>query len=155
MEGKEGFYAPSENSRVLYPDSTLNYRGRLYILTDETSCSAASLFPSVLVRNRRAVTVGRETMTGYHYMTAMKYNEVRLPNSMIVLHIPLVLEVFDTAVTPRTPKGRGLMPDYPVPATYEEYLNLSSMDSTCRRTTSRRSMQQPTGITEPDRYGGY
>ena len=121
VEGKEGFYAPSENSRVLYPDSTLNYRGRLYILTDETSCSAASLFPSVLVRNRRAVTVGRETMTGYHYMTAMKYNEVRLPNSMIVLHIPLVLEVFDTAVTPRTPKGRGLMPDYPVPATYEEY----------------------------------
>ena len=121
VKGKDGFFAPSENSRALYPDSTLNYQGRLYILTDETSCSAASLFPSVLVRNRRAVTVGRETMTGYHYMTAMKYNEVRLPNSMIVLHIPLVLEVFDTAVTPRTPKGRGLMPDYPVPATYEEY----------------------------------
>lgn len=121
IEGKEGFFAPSENSKVLYPDSSVNYRGRLYILTDETSCSAASLFPSVLVRNRRAVTVGRETQTGYHFMTAMKYNEVRLPNSRIVLHIPLVREVFDTAVTPRTPEGRGLMPDYPVPATYEEY----------------------------------
>lgn len=121
VEGKEGYFAPSENSRVLYPDSAVNYRGRLYILTDETSCSAASLFPSVLVRNRRAVTVGRETQTCYHFMTAMKYNEVRLPNSKIVLHIPLVREVFDTAVTPRTPAGRGLMPDYPVPATYEEY----------------------------------
>ena len=121
VEGKEGYFAPSENSRVLYPDSTVNYRGRLYILTDETSCSAASLFPSVLVRNRRAVTVGRETQTCYHFMTALKYNEVRLPNSKIVLHIPLVREVFDTTVTPRTPAGRGLMPDYPVPATYEEY----------------------------------
>lgn len=121
VEGKEGYFAPSENSRVLYPDSTVNYRGRLYILTDETSGSAASLFPSVLVRNRRAVTVGRETQTCYHFMTALKYNEVRLPNSKIVLHIPLVREVFDTAVTPRTPAGRGLMPDYPVPATYEEY----------------------------------
>ena len=121
VKGKEGYFAPSENSRVLYPDSTVNYRGRLYILTDETSGSAASLFPSVLVRNRRAVTVGRETQTCYHFMTALKYNEVRLPNSKIVLHIPLVREVFDTAVTPRTPAGRGLMPDYPVPATYEEY----------------------------------
>ena len=114
-------WVKTRNSRVLYPDSTVNYRGRLYILTDETSCSAASLFPSVLVRNRRAVTVGRETQTCYHFMTALKYNEVRLPNSKIVLHIPLVREVFDTTVTPRTPAGRGLMPDYPVPATYEEY----------------------------------
>ena len=110
-----------DDAGVLYPDSTLNYRGRLYILTDETSCSAATIFPSVLVRNRRAVTVGRETMSGYHYLTAMKYNEVRLPNSKIILHVPLVMEVFDEAVTPRTPAGRGLMPDYPVPATYEEY----------------------------------
>lgn len=121
VEGKPGYYLIPDDAGVLYPDSTLNYRGRLYILTDETSCSAATIFPSVLVRNRRAVTVGRETMSGYHYLTAMKYNEVRLPNSKIILHVPLVMEVFDEAVTPRTPAGRGLMPDYPVPATYEEY----------------------------------
>ena len=115
VEGKPGYYLIPDDAGVLYPDSTLNYRGRLYILTDETSCSAATIFPSVLVRNRRAVTVGRETMSGYHYLTAMKYNEVRLPNSKIILHVPLVMEVFDEAVTPRTPAGRGLMPDYPVP----------------------------------------
>ena len=91
VEGKPGYYLIPDDAGVLYPDSTLNYRGRLYILTDETSCSAATIFPSVLVRNRRAVTVGRETMSGYHYLTAMKYNEVRLPNSKIILHVPLVI----------------------------------------------------------------
>ena len=37
-----------------------------------------------------------------------------------MINIPLVKDVFDTAVTPRTPAGRGLMPDYPVPLSYEE-----------------------------------
>ncbi len=36
--------------------------------------------------------------------------------------IPLVKSVSDTAVTPRTPEGRGLMPDYPVPLSYEEVM---------------------------------
>ena len=107
------------NDRIM-PDSLLNYKGKLYVLTDETSVSAASAFPASLVRNHRAVTVGRETASGYHFMTAVKFAQIRLPNSYIMVRIPMIKEVFDTTVTPRTPEGRGLMPDYPVPLTYEE-----------------------------------
>lgn len=108
-----------ENSISIEPrDST--YGGRIYILTGEATYSAAALFSSILVRSDRAVTVGRETPAGYHHMTAEKFMELRLPNSFIVVRIPLVKCVFDEEITPRTPEGRGLIPDYEVPITYEE-----------------------------------
>jgi len=121
IEGKEGFYASSDYyDEQLMPDSLVHYPGKVYVLTDETSVSAATVFPALLVRNRRAVTVGRETLSGYHYMTAYKFVNLLLPNSKIQIRIPLVKDVFDDTITERTPKGRGLMPDYEVPLSYEE-----------------------------------
>lgn len=122
-KGMKGFYAEVEDDfykNAIQPDSSLNYKGKLYILTDESSVSAATDFPALMVRNHRAVTVGRETGTGYHYMTAYKFADIRLPNSYIKVRIPLVKCVFDGTVTERTPAGRGLLPDYEVPMTYAE-----------------------------------
>lgn len=118
-EGKPGFYS-DDRIGVIIPDSTVNYGGRLYVLADETSNSAATLFPSILSRNRRAVIVGRETGSGYHYITGYDYARIMLPNSRIVVQIPLVKYVLDDVVTERYPAGRGLLPDYEVPLTYEE-----------------------------------
>lgn len=119
-EGRNGFYSDSDYSSVIEPDSTVNYQGRVYILADESSMSAATYFPSVLVRNHRAFVVGRETGSGYHYMTAEKFVDIILPNSQIQVRIPLVKSVFDETVTERTPAGRGLLPDLEVPISYEE-----------------------------------
>lgn len=122
IEGKKGFYADSEYPvNDIVPDSLTHYPGKVYILTSDQSCSAATVFASVLVRNHRAVTVGRETGTAYHYVTAMKFADIQLPNSKIQVHIPLVKEVFDDVVNERAPYGRGLLPDYEVPVTYEEF----------------------------------
>lgn len=122
IEGKKGFYADSEYPvKDIAPDSLVHYPGKVYILTSDQSCSAATVFASVLVRNHRAVTVGRETGTAYHYVTAMKFADIQLPNSKIQVHIPLVKEVFDDVVNERVPYGRGLLPDYEVPVTYEEF----------------------------------
>lgn len=122
IEGKKGFYADSEYPvNDIAPDSLVHYPGKVYILTSDQSCSAATVFASVLIRNHRAVTVGRETGTAYHYVTAMKFADIQLPNSKIQVHIPLVKEVFDDVVNERVPYGRGLLPDYEVPVTYEEF----------------------------------
>ena len=121
VEGKEG-YIFNDSAVSLLPDTAFNYKGKLYVLTDETSVSAATLFPATLVRNHRAVTVGRETRSGYHYMTAVKFANLCLPHSFIMLRIPLVQVVFDPLVTERTPWNRGLLPDYPVPVTRQELL---------------------------------
>lgn len=54
-------------------------------------------------------------------MTANKFVDIRLPNSGIQVRIPLVKEVFDETVNNRVPAGRGLLPDYEIPLSYEEY----------------------------------
>ena len=119
-EGQTGFYSPSSIADVIYPDSAVHYGGRVIILTDETSKSAATDFPAILVRNGRAITVGRETGTGYHYMTAVKFAHLALPHSHIEYTLPLVKTVADDTVTDRFPAKRGLMPDVEVPLTYDE-----------------------------------
>ena len=120
-DGQTGFYSPSSIADVIYPDSAVHYGGRVIVLTDETSKSAASDFPAILVRNGRAITVGRETGTGYHYMTAVKFAHLALPHSHIEYTLPLVKSVADDTVTDRFPAKRGLMPDVEVPLTYDEY----------------------------------
>jgi len=97
------------------------FEGKIYILIGENTVSAGTDFASYMVRADRAVTVGRETPTGYHYMTASQFLDLHLPNSGIDIRIPLVKCVFDELVTERTPVDRGLLPDYEVPFTYDEY----------------------------------
>ena len=119
-EGQEGFYNSSSIDAIVNPDSALHYGGHLYVLIDETSQSAATDFPAQLVRCGRAKTIGRETGTGYHYMTAVKFANLTLPNSHISFTLPLVKTVLDDSVSERFPAQRGLLPDVEVPLTYEE-----------------------------------
>jgi Periplasmic protease len=121
-KGADGYYLKDRVLGELKPDSATNYHGHLYILTGDHTSSAATWFPAFLVRNHRAVTVGRETRSGYHFITAEKFADIMLPNSKIQVRIPLVKCVFDEeTVNARVPAGRGLIPDYEVPLTYEEY----------------------------------
>lgn len=107
-------------TEALQPDTVAHYGGRLYVLVNENSCSAATLFPAAVMRSHRGLIVGRETRTAYHYMTALKFADIRLPHSRYVWRIPLVRCVWDDTVNPRIPYGRGVIPDCPVPLTYAE-----------------------------------
>lgn len=95
-------------------DKELNF-GDLFI-----AAPAATDFPAQLVRCGRAKAIGRETGTGYHYMTAVKFAHLSLPNSHIEFTLPLVKSVLDDSVSDRFPALRGLLPDVEVPLTYEE-----------------------------------
>lgn len=119
-EGQTGFFSSSTIDAVVRPDSALHYGGRLFVLIDETSQSAATDFPAQLVRQGRAKAIGRETGTGYHYMTAVKFAHLFLPNSRIEFTLPLVKSVLDDTVSERFPARRGLLPDIEVPLTYDE-----------------------------------
>ena len=120
--GADGFYLKDtlETCSVVMPDANVCYDGRVYVLTNARSLSTATLFPAVLVRNRRGVSVGRETGSGYHSMAALKFADIRLPNSLQTIRIPMVQLVFDTTACDRLPAGRGLLPDYPLHLTYNE-----------------------------------
>ena len=133
--GRDGFYQYPESEIKVEPDSVVNYRGRVYVLTNENSASATTLFPALLVKNHRGVVVGRETRTAYHFMNALKFAEICLPNSKIVVRIPLVEICFDTVVNQRIPFGRGVIPDYEVPLTLDE-INYTHGDAILNYTLS-------------------
>ena len=120
IEGKEGYYNRSAEGRLIVPDSVTNYKGKVYVLVNERSASAATSFPALAMKEGRGVIIGRETRTGYHHMTAEKFAETLLPHSRIKIKTPLIELGFDTAVTERTPYGRGVIPDHIVPLTLEE-----------------------------------
>lgn len=118
-DGCDGFYARTDVQPIM-PDSAAHYGDRLYVLVNENSCSAAALFAAHVLYSHRGLVIGRETRTAYHYMTALKFVDICLPNSRVTWHIPLVKCVFDTAENPRIPYGRGVIPDIYVPLTYGE-----------------------------------
>ncbi len=128
IEGREGFYA-NYNQKSVMPDSVVNYTGRLYVLTNERSVSAATEFAGYAVRAHRGVVIGRETQSAYHYLTAMKYADIRLPNSTATIRIPMVEQWFDTVVNERVPFGRGVIPDYEIRLTHDELLSRTEGDT--------------------------
>lgn len=120
-KGIDGFVLRNdETQNIILPDRAVNYKGRIYVLADENSVSAAAMLPAAVMRNHRGAIVGRETRTAYHYMTAYKFAEIQLPNSMFTFYMPLVRLVFDTTECDRIPYGRGVLPDYEVPLTPDE-----------------------------------
>ncbi len=76
MPDGNGYYSIDEDCKQVEPDSTVQYHGKIYVLTNAGSCSAATIFPAEILRNRRGVVVGRETATAYHYMTALKFADI-------------------------------------------------------------------------------
>lgn len=119
VKGKDGFYYFNDSSDIK-PNLTNNFKGKIYVLTNERSFSASTNFAALVHKYKRGVVVGRESGSAYYHMNAEKFADLRLPNSGIVIRIPLVKLVFDTIKDPRIPWGRGVIPDYPLNFTLKE-----------------------------------
>ena len=107
----------------MQPDSVVNYKGKVYLLANERSFSAATTFAGWVKSQNRGVIVGRETGSTYHQMKAVKFEDLILPNSKYIIHFPLVQTVMDTIVNERFPYGRGVLPDYEVKLVLDELSN--------------------------------
>ena len=114
-----GYYVKYHNE-VYSPDTSVNYCGKVYVITNESTMSAASSFAGMVKKQDRGVIVGRETGTAYHQMKALKFEKLFLPNSSYIINFPLVKIVADTVYNELFPYGRGVLPDYPVRISLEE-----------------------------------
>lgn len=97
------------------------YSGKLYVLTSGLTFSGGSEFASIIKGNRQATFIGEETGGGYYGNTSGKFLQLTLPNSRISIRIPLLKFVLE--VSGDTPFGRGVIPNYQVQPTIDEYLN--------------------------------
>ena len=123
ITGREGYY--SFNTRMDKPDKKIHFSGNVYVLTNERSYSASTLFAALVHKYKRGTIIGRETGTCYYQMNAYKFADIRLDNSGLELHIPLTKIIFDDQPDPSIPWGHGVIPDHIIGWTYDEYLNNS------------------------------
>jgi C-terminal processing protease CtpA/Prc len=114
------YYLPSDSLPYNDIDEKINYKGNVYVLANEHSFSAASLFAALVHKYQRGIIIGRETGNPYHQLFGEKFAHVVLPNSLLVVRIPLVKCVFDSGNDMTIPFGRGVLPDYEVPLNREE-----------------------------------
>lgn len=120
FESGNHYYLPSDSLPYNDIDEKVNYKGNVYVLANEHSFSAASLFAALVHKYRRGIIIGRETGNPYHQLFGENFAHVFLPNSQWIIRIPLVKCVFDLGNDMTIPFGRGVLPDYEVPLKREE-----------------------------------
>jgi hypothetical protein len=96
-----------------------SFSGRVYVLINGSSFSAASILPSKLKHEQRAFLVGEETGGANDGTVAGRYSTKKLPNSKLFLPIGLMLIQPDIELT-HTKKG--VMPDKEIVPTTQQVL---------------------------------
>lgn len=113
-------------AKVLHPNRKYGFKGKVYLLTNGGSFSAAAIFSSIIQHyNPRAVSIGRETGGGQYGCNAFISPYVTLPYTKAKVRIPMYKIVLHL---PGYDKGRGVMPDIPVEYTYRDVIKTKDLD---------------------------
>ena len=97
--------------KVYEPKSRFHFNGQITLIQGGLTFSAATMFIANLKGQERVTLVGEETGGGYYGNSAMYLPTITLPNSGLRVSLPMFRLVMD----PSRPKGRGIMPDIPIP----------------------------------------
>lgn len=97
------------------------YKGSLYILIDGRSFSTCADVATVLHHNGRGTFLGAETGGGYDGNTSGNTRTISLPNSGITVYVPMWK--YTTANVGHEFHGRGVIPDYIITRTWEQFSN--------------------------------
>ncbi len=120
IPGRKGFYQFNKRDAKSQNYVKPKYTGRIYVIINANTASAAALFAGIMKRNKRGYIIGRETMTAYHVMNAAKFATIQLSNSRFKYQIPICRIVWDEHIDEDFPYGRGVMPHMNIPFTMEE-----------------------------------
>lgn len=113
----------NEKYNPVYHPKNPAFNGRLYLLIDENTASAASHLASLVKAYARNTTiVGVETIGGYYFHNGHMALIYELPNSKIKTKFSIVYVVQDAVVKADQPEGRGTMPDHEVWPTFDDFM---------------------------------
>lgn len=122
---RQGRYYMGEDQvelQVRYPASN-NFKGKIYLLISPAVASAGSLFAAMVTGNDNSVTIGQETMGGYYGHNGHTPLQYVLPKSKIVLRFSMENIDQDVPVLPEQHYDRGIIPDYELSRSLEDFLN--------------------------------
>lgn len=92
----------------------------VYILTSGWTYSGPAEFASLMKQHTDAVFIGEEVGGGYYGNTSGWGLELMLPHTKVVVDIPILKFALDVD---GVEFGRGVIPDYPIQPTIDEFLN--------------------------------
>jgi hypothetical protein len=96
------------------------FAGKVFILLNGGSFSTTSEFLSQAHYHKRAMFIGEESGGGYYGNSSGAVPEVTLPNTKVIVRVPLV--TYYMAVSGYKAAAHGVVPDHPVRYTIEELL---------------------------------
>lgn len=124
LEKNNRFYqGPLSNDHKIREPNKNAFTGNIYLLTSPAVASAGSLFAAMVAGNKNATVIGEETMGGYYGHNGHTPLGYILPKSKIETFFSVVNLEQDVPKKQNQVYDRGIIPDYEVSQTYEDYLN--------------------------------
>jgi hypothetical protein len=121
---KDGkYYQGKDEDNTPRMPSPLAFKGQIYLLLNPSVGSAASMFSAMVKGNTNAIAVGQETEGGYYGHNGHQPMGYDLPNTKILMGYSIVNLEQDVPVLEKQPFGRGIMPDFNVEQTYDDFIN--------------------------------
>lgn len=106
-------------TKSFVPKTRYHFNGTVVLLQGGYTFSAATLFVGSLKGQSNVTVAGEESGGGYYGNSAMYLPTITLPHSKIRVSLPLYRLVADAS----RPKGRGIMPDLPIPPSSQAIRN--------------------------------
>lgn len=119
---KDGKYFQSPKFNLILEPNKNAFKGQVYLLISPRIASAGSLFASLVKGKTNAIIIGEETMGGYFGHNGHTPVEYELPNSKIKTQFSIVNLEQDVSKKPNQIFGRGVIPDFEVPQTFEDFM---------------------------------
>lgn len=121
-QSQDGRYLRRKGFMKVEPPKEITYKGELFVLISGKTYSGGSEFAGLLRDKTKALFIGEETGGGYYGQSSGYGLTLTLPNTQIRIRIPLFKFVTDFNAYD-IPIGRGVIPDYKIQPTIEEYLS--------------------------------
>lgn len=119
-----GFYQDDNSADHIIRNPNQNsFTGNIYLLVSPAIASAGSLFAAMVAGNENTITIGEETMGGYYGHNGHIPLDYKLPKSKIELSFSVVNLEQNVPRKSNQVYERGIIPDYEVSQTYEDFLN--------------------------------
>lgn len=97
--------------KLFEPKTRYHFNGQVTLVQGGYSFSATTMFIANLKGQKNITVAGEESGGGYYGNSAMYLPTITLPNSKIRISLPMYRLVMDAS----RPKGRGIIPDLPIP----------------------------------------
>jgi len=122
LQGNDGYYLFPP---LLEPVKEHHFDGKVYVLMDGGTFSAAASFCAMIHCQKRGFLMGEEAGGGYYQLNAEKFAFLQFKNLPGSLRIPLVKLKCTESIDPGIPAGHGVMPDCNIKKSPEDYLDTS------------------------------